>query len=331
MPLLRGVTVQVTDHTGKGLAEWGVRHLRQSTGKIDKVSAYIQATTGAQFHVSVQPTNPFIDEKHCDPGSISESKDRFTKQQQRKGHSKGGLSLSSPTRPSRDFNQAPDYAFIASLFIDGRTIPERRNMVYLNESDGDFAHPDGKVLFKHRRVHEEDGTTTEHAWIFKEKAIETRFDRLMITTDHTKDEISDENVIIDAMQRSGVGSGDFPAAGRNKVGQIVVELRRVVVGEKKFERNYRSKHRAGQDDDIDMAEVESDVTHATGLVYRSTTARFPVSVVEYKDYEPNEGVWATFQLFYRSAGKLSDIAQALVVSFDKRRVFRETRISYDEY
>jgi len=61
MPSIRGITVHVTDHTGKDLAEWGVQRLRQSTGKGEKVSAYIQSTTGVNFNVSVQPRIPFVD------------------------------------------------------------------------------------------------------------------------------------------------------------------------------------------------------------------------------------------------------------------------------
>ncbi len=70
MPSLRGVTVHVTDHKGEELAEWGVQRLRQSTGKGEKVSAYIQSNTGIQFHVSLQPQIPFVDVDH--PESRSE-------------------------------------------------------------------------------------------------------------------------------------------------------------------------------------------------------------------------------------------------------------------
>lgn len=70
MPSLRGVTIHVTDHKGKELAEWGVQRLRQSTVKGEKVSAYIQSTTGVQFQVSVQPRIPFVHVDH--PGSESE-------------------------------------------------------------------------------------------------------------------------------------------------------------------------------------------------------------------------------------------------------------------
>lgn len=313
MPSLRGVTVHVTNYRGEELAEWGVQRLRQKTGKGEKVSAHIQATTGAQFQVSIQPTIPFIDGDHCYSGSISESEDRSTSQQQLNKHRKGALSLSSPIRPSRDYNQVPDYAFLASLFIDGRTIPEHRLMVYLDESDRDFAHPWGKVSFKHRRVQERDGTTSEHAWVFKEKAIETRFDRLILSANPNNDEeVSEENTIVKAMEHSGVGSEDHPSAGKHKVGQIVVELRRVIVGVKRLDRNYRPKHQAGRDDDIEMAEVEPDITHATGFAYKSTLASSSLRVVDYDDYKPNEGVWATFQFFYRSAGKQPDLWETLI-------------------
>lgn len=70
MPSLRGVTVHVTDHKGKEFAEWGIQRQRQNTGEGEKVSAYIQSTTGVHFHVSLKPQIPFVDADH--PKSESE-------------------------------------------------------------------------------------------------------------------------------------------------------------------------------------------------------------------------------------------------------------------
>lgn len=209
---------------------------------------------------------------------------------------------SSPIPRSRDGNRVPKYSFLASLYLDGRRNPERRIIVYTNPADSDFTHPDGKVSFRHRWVQSKDGTMTEHAWVFKEKAIETVFDRLMIASSQARSEGHGEDEIIQAMQSSGLGREEDFGVEKGQVGQIIVEIRRVVLGAKKFDRNYRSKHQEGQDDDIDMDRIKADITHATGFAYKSTIAPSPLRIVEYEDYKKGEGLWASFQFFYRSGG-----------------------------
>lgn len=193
---------------------------------------------------------------------------------------------------------------MASLYLDGRTTPERKIITYLDPKDGDFAGTTGKVFFKNRWVQSKDGALAEHAWVFKEKAIETVFDKLMIATNQAR---HDEDAIIEAMRSSGLGREDRFVTEKSKVGQIIVDLRRVRLGQKRYERRYRSKHQEGQGNDIDMVELKSDITHSTGFAYRSRIAPAPMKVVEYSDYKPEEGNWATFQFFYRSAGRLSNM------------------------
>lgn len=106
---------------------------------------------------------------------------------------------------------------------------------------------------------------TEHAWQFKEKAIETVFDRLMIAGSQANAEAQDDDALIKAMESSG-----FDAQGKtekkSKVGQIVVELQRIRLGKKRTEANYRSHHQEGKDEDIDMEGVGRDITHETGYI-----------------------------------------------------------------
>lgn len=147
-----------------------------------------------------------------------------------------------------------------------------------------------------------DGTTKEHAWVFRENAIENVFNGLSIAGGQSKSKDCDEDTIVEAMQSSGLRLNDAHESERSKVGQIIVEIRRVVLGRKFYDQHYRSKHREGKDEDIKMNEVKGDVTHATGLTYKSTIAPLPLRVVDYWDYKPEEGLWATFQFFYRSAG-----------------------------
>lgn len=292
MPHLRGITVHVTDSYGKNLQEWGIQYLRQQTeGK--RVSAYVQSTTDVSFQVSLQPDIPFIGH---DPQSNAlggehassrkelrhlkaNSEDRSTDSDYGK---KSNNSLSSPVRPSTtpQNHSAPDFALLAVLYLDGRRIPERKIIVYTDPTDKDFNAPDGKVAFKHRWVQSADGRMTEHAWQFKEKAIETVFDRLIIAGSQADVEAQDDDALIKAM-----GSSGFDAQGKtekeSKVGQIVVELQRIVLGEKRTEANYRSHHQEGEDEDINMEGVGQDITHETGFVRKNTVDTQPLRVVEY--------------------------------------------------
>lgn len=139
-------------------------------------------------------------------------------------------------------------------------------MVYTDPADTDFNTPDGKVTFKHRWVQSADGRMTEHAWVFKEKAIETVFDKLMIAGSQANVEVQDDVALIKAMESSGLDTQGKPEK-ECKVGQIVVELRRIVLGKKRTEANYRSPHQEGQGEDIDMEGVRRDITHATGYFW----------------------------------------------------------------
>ena len=104
---------------------------------------------------------------------------------------------------------------------------------------------------------------TEHAWVFKEKTIETVFDKLMIAETQAKGEDQDDDALIKAMESSGFNDQGKTDKG-SKVGQIVVELQRIVLENKRLEANYRPHHREGQDMDVDMEVAPRDIIHATG-------------------------------------------------------------------
>ena len=175
--------------------------------------------------------------------------------------------------------------------------------MYLDPADRDFNAPDGKVNFRHRWVQSKDGSLTEQAWVFKEKAIEGVFDRLMITGGQVTTEGCDEEAMVHAMQSAGLTNEDDFGSEKNKVGQIVVEIKRIVLGQKTYDNNYRSKHQEGRDEgDISMDGLKPEITHATGFSDVKTMAPAPLRVVDYYDYKLGEGNWATFQFFYRSAG-----------------------------
>ena len=99
--------------------------------------------------------------------------------------------------------------------------------------------------------------------MFKEKTIETVFDKLMINGTGTKGDDQEDDALIKAMESSGFNDQGKSEQG-SKVGQIVVELRRIVLGKKRLETNYRPHHREGQDEDVDMEGIPRDIIHATG-------------------------------------------------------------------
>lgn len=197
MPELHGLTVHVTDAEGNELREWGTHHMQRH----NRVSTYIQSTTDVSFRVSVQPSLPFIDRHHplSEPEDAKDARqqgDHFEsnyrrlslqmmegmrwltilldshhgRQSTRKvGRNDDNISLSSNIRaPILRTPDVPPYSFLASLYLDGRTVPERNLIVYLDPDDQDFTRPNGKILFKHRRVQSSDGTITDYAWVFKE-------------------------------------------------------------------------------------------------------------------------------------------------------------------
>lgn len=138
MPHLRGVTVHVTNSHGESLQEWGVQYLRQNTGE-SKVSAYVQSTTDVAFQISLQPDIPFLDHVSASDSSrggnrsrrkkttrlADRSEDRSVEQSHEKTSNDALFSLVPSSTTSRS-PPTPDFAFLAVLYLDGRTIPERK-------------------------------------------------------------------------------------------------------------------------------------------------------------------------------------------------------------
>lgn len=136
-------------------------------------------------------------------------------------------------------------------------------MVYLSLDDEDFNYPDGKVVFRCRCVQGRDGRVKEQAWVFKDIGIETVFKRIALSDD-SKDVEDPEDFLVNAMNMSKFGDEQIKATHeRDKVGQIVVELKRITLGRKYDEPDYRVRHYEGDKDDVDMEGVNQDVVHKT--------------------------------------------------------------------
>ena len=180
--------------------------------------------------------------------------------------------------------------------------PERKAIIFTDPDDSDFERPDGKVLLRHRMVHFKDGRIIEYGWAFKEKAIELVFDKLNLGD---QQKVSDEAALVNALLSSQLSAADEDL-DKNRVGQILVEIRRVKVGPSYIDRKYKTRFKEGQDDDVDTNELQGDITHRTGFVRKGTLSRYEVEnprIVQYRSWKPGEGVYASFLFFYRSRGK----------------------------
>lgn len=142
--------------------------------------------------------------------------------------------------------------------------------MYLDPDDVDYNHPDGKVQMKTRWVEGRDGRLKEHAWVFKDVGIETVFDKMLISGDHQLSgnvNKRDEDAIIAAMGSTGLEpDGDIKREEKSQVGQIVVEIQRVKLGEKWDDKNFRAKFKEDDVKDVDMEGANSDITHTAGWV-----------------------------------------------------------------
>lgn len=180
---------------------------------------------------------------------------------------------SSPIRSQAISNDSspPPFHLLASLFLDGRKMPERKLVVYLDPDDEDFAYPDGKVTFKSRWVQRKDGSMKEHSWVFRDVGIETVFDKMLISGGENYGEIlneDDEDVLPAAMRATSLGVERNDEEEKNSIGQIRVVFERVVLGEKWQDNHYRSKHQEGEEaEDVDMAGMKREITHTTGYFY----------------------------------------------------------------
>ena len=147
-----------------------------------------------------------------------------------------------------------------------------------------------------------DGRIIEHGWAFKEKAIELVFDKLKLKG-HQDD--SDEVTLVNALLSSQLSTADKDQDKR-KVGQILVEIEKVKLHSSYVGPKYGTRFKEGQDNDVDPNELKGDITHKTGFVHKGTLSRRELEnmpVVQYRPWDVEEGLYASFLFFYRSRGK----------------------------
>lgn len=136
----------------------------------------------------------------------------------------------------------------------------------------------------------------------------------------------DEDELVNAFNRDGMRLDEDLKREEDKIiGQIEVTIRRITIGKKKMDRNYRPKHQQGEDEDVDIERIDSEVSHTTasvpqepGLHFNAlTNCRFSqigalnstrIPVISYMPYKNNEVPFAVFKFFYRSQGKLASFS-----------------------
>ena len=180
--------------------------------------------------------------------------------------------------------------------------PERWAIIYTDPNDSDFRRPNGKVMLRNRTVQLKDGRIIELGWTFKEKAIESVFDKLNLK-DQEKD--SDETALVNALVSSQL-SAATEGQDKNCIGQILVEIRRVKLGRDYIDPWYKARFKEGQYDDVDTNGLQGEITHRTGFVRMGTLSRYEVEntrVVDHRPWNSEEGLHASFLFFYRSQGK----------------------------
>ena len=176
-------------------------------------------------------------------------------------------SILSPATSTRRL-PPPPFHLLASLFLDGRSKPERKVIVYLDPQNDDFKHPDGKVFIKTRWTQGMDGSLKEHAWVFRDVGIETMFDKMLIAGDmDTSVPIArnEEDAVLAAMSSVSFDiQADVTREEKSKAGQIVVEIQRIKLGNKWRDPNFQAKHEEREMDDVDPNDMGNEITHTTG-------------------------------------------------------------------
>lgn len=251
MPTFRGITVEVVVDPGRPLQEWGVQHFPRA----NTISCYIESTAGLRFEISLRPEIPFHSKHYRDfdlltrPGPSCSGK---------KANHRPGSEGYNHRLPPKPVVSAPDFHFIASLYLDGRSKPECRAILYTNPDEPEFRHPDGHAFLKTRWVQGRDGLLREHSWYFSNVGVETLFDQLVldkgIGTPRHRLRPSEQDELVSALDAVGLDPECDKTKEENlRVGQIVVEVRRVVLGTRWESRHFKPKHREGDEEDVVMA------------------------------------------------------------------------------
>jgi len=159
----------------------------------------------------------------------------------------------------------PPFHLLATLYLDGRKIPERRVIVYLDHTHPEFRRPNGTTGLNTRWVEGRDGKLREYYWLFNDVGIDILLNRLVLSKEsqqtsdpHDVDELSV------AMIATGLTSQENDSQEEKlQLGQIVIELQRVTVGQTYMNHHFHPRHREVDDENINMTGLDQ-LSHMTG-------------------------------------------------------------------
>ncbi|KAL8795462.1 MAG: hypothetical protein Q9195_002051 [Heterodermia aff. obscurata] len=308
MPSIGDVSVHVLDSHGTKHEEWGVQRLHPSKDQTI-VSAYIKSESGMAFSIGVEAKIPYVDYSTDGfvPSSSKESNETFKRPGMKKSHPRQ-KHQSSPIPTVPPPSSPPPFDLLATLYLDGRKNPERRTIIYLDPEYADFLPgPEGQGaggVLKSRWVTGKDGKIYEQAWVFKDVGIEAILDKMVLMANDDLPK-KDEDDLVDAFNRTGMRPDeDLKREENKKIGQIVVEIMRITIGKKKIDGDYRPRHQEGEDEDVDMERINSELSHTTAFSQIGALNARRIPIISYLAYQNNEDPFAIFKFFYRSQATL---------------------------
>jgi len=151
---------------------------------------------------------------------------------------------------------------LASLYLDGRKVPERQTMIYLDRNHEEFKlDTDGEITMKSRWVKNRDGTISSMAWVFADVGVETMLDKLLISAADAAANTNDEDDIASALETAALDQREEEQA-KPQMGQIVVVFERVTVTQTFEDEEYTGGRYDDEFDDVSGKKLDKDVTHA---------------------------------------------------------------------
>jgi len=168
--------------------------------------------------------------------------------------SPGSLSPGSPAPKAK-------WHLLASLYLDGRKVPERQTMICLDRNHEEFKRDtDGEITMRSRWVKNRDGTISSMAWVFADVGVETMLDKLLISAADAAANTNDEDDIASALETVGLDQREEEQA-KPQMGQIVVKFERVTVNQSYEDAEYKGGRYDDEFDDVGSNKLEKDVTH----------------------------------------------------------------------
>ncbi|KAK3064365.1 hypothetical protein LTS18_007795 [Coniosporium uncinatum] len=164
---------------------------------------------------------------------------------------------SSPAAPA----PKAKWHLLASLYLDGRKVPERQTMIYLDRSHEEFKlDTDGEITMRSRWVKNRDGTISSMAWVFADVGVETMLDKLFISAADAAANTNDEDDIASALETAALDQREEEQA-KPQMGQIVVVFERVTVTQTFEDEEYTGGRYDDEFDDASGKKLDKDVTH----------------------------------------------------------------------